>query len=150
MTIAVEAPRKQDGEDIREKDLFFIMSYQGHKCAQAFRKKSLIHAPLVKRGSYEEPAQTAGGFVRSWKLNLRLTTRAEDSHAAPDSYVAHFDVLLRMDRTRSIATKMAIRIANVIRRLSYFSSSFKGGKVYRGSSVYTACSTACKDDRQFL
>ena len=30
------------------------------------------------------PALIDGGFVRSWKLNLRLTTRAEDSHAAPN------------------------------------------------------------------
>lgn len=150
MSIAVEAPRKQDGENVRGKDLFFITSYQGHKRAQTFREKSFVLAPLMKGGNYEKPALTAGGFVRSWKLNLRLTTRAEDSHAAPDSYVAHFDVLPRVDRTRSIATKMAIRIANVIRRLGYFSSSFEVGKVYRGSSVYTACSTACKDDRQFL
>jgi len=150
MTIAIEAPRKQDGEDVREKGLFFITPYQGHKCAQTFLSKSSEHAPLVKRGNYEKPAQIAGGFVRSWKLNLRLTTRAEDSHAAPDSYVAHSGVLSHAVHACSIATRMAIRIPNVIRRLSYFSSSFKGGKVYRGSSVYTACSTACKSSRQFL
>jgi len=104
----------------------------------------------MKREDYEKPAQTAGGFVRSWKLNLRLTTRAEDSHAAPDSYVAHRAVPPHAVRACSIASVMAIRIANVLRRLSYFSSSFEVGKVYRGSSVYTACSTACKDIRQFL
>jgi len=129
---------------------FFITAYQGHKHAQTFRKKDSAHAFLMKEGDYEKPAQTAGGFVRSWKLNLRLTTRAEDSHAAPDSYVAHSDVPSHAVRACSIAARMAFRIANVIRRLSYFSSSFKVGKVYRGSSVYTACSTACKDDRQFL
>jgi len=37
MTIAVEAPRKQDGEDVREKGYFFIASYQGHKRAQTSR-----------------------------------------------------------------------------------------------------------------
>lgn len=63
--------------------------------------------------SYEVPAQTNGGFVRSWKLNLRLTTRAEDSHAAPDSYVAHFGALLYAVRAYSVVTKMAIRIPNV-------------------------------------
>jgi hypothetical protein len=77
----------------------------------------------MKRRYYEEPAQTVGGFVRSWKLNLRLTTRAEDNHAAPDSYVAHFCVLLPAVRADSAATVMAIRIANVIRGLGHFSSS---------------------------
>lgn len=34
--------------------------------------------------TFTDTILTDGGFVRSWKLNLRLTTRAEDSHAAPD------------------------------------------------------------------
>jgi hypothetical protein len=43
------------------------------------------------------------GFVRSWKLNLRLTTRAYDNHAAPDSNIVHLYVLLRAVRARSVA-----------------------------------------------
>jgi len=43
------------------------------------------------------------GFVRSWKLNLRLTTRAEDSHAAPDLNIIHLRVLLRAVRAHSVA-----------------------------------------------
>jgi hypothetical protein len=34
-------------------------------------------------------SRVGGGFVRSWKLSLRLTTRAEDSHATPDLNIAH-------------------------------------------------------------
>jgi hypothetical protein len=91
-----------------------------------------------------------GGVVRSWKLNLRLTTRAEDSHAAPNLYAVHFCTLLRVVHTRSVVTVMTIRILNFLRGQSHFSSSLKVGKVYRGSSVYTTCSTACKSSRQFL
>ena len=110
----------------------------------------LISVHIDFRLSVNKTILADAGFVRSWKLNLRLTTRAEDSHAAPDSYVIHFCALLYAGRAYSVVTKIAIRIPNVIRRLGYFSSSFKVGKVYRGSSVYTACSTACKKSRQFL
>jgi uncharacterized protein YcgI (DUF1989 family) len=45
MTIAVEAPRKQDGENVREKETFVITSYQGHKCVDlSFERYSA--APL--------------------------------------------------------------------------------------------------------
>ena len=53
--------------------------------------------------SYEIPAQTDGGFVRSWKLNLRLTTRAEDNHAAPNLEMIHSHVLLHVVHTYSVA-----------------------------------------------
>ena len=43
------------------------------------------------------------GFVRSWKLNLRLTTRAEDNHAAPNLEMIHSPVLLHVVHTYSVA-----------------------------------------------
>lgn len=45
MTITVEAPREQDGEDVRGKVLFLITSYQDHKRAQAFSLKKLRARP---------------------------------------------------------------------------------------------------------
>jgi len=144
MSIPVKALHK-GSENTQRSSLRYIgaINYVQNACA-------FLHTTPYEGESYELPAQTGGGFVRSWKLNLRLTTRAEDSHAAPDSYVAHPRALLHAVRACSVVTKMAIRISNVLRRLCYFSSSLKVGKVYRGSSVYTACSTACKGSRQFL
>ena len=144
MSISVKALH-EGSESTPQILLRFIgaINYEQNACA-------FPRTTLYEKESYELPAQTDGGFVRSWKLNLRLTTRAEDSHAAPDSYVAHSSALLHAVRACSVVTKMAIRISNVLRRLCYFSSSLKVGKVYRGSSVYTACSTACKGSRQFL
>ena len=107
--------------------------------------------PSYEEGTtHEGPVSTSGGFVRSWKLNLRLTTRAEDSHAAPNLCAIHSCTLLHVVHTCSVVTIMIIRILNFLHGQGHFSSSLKAGKVYRGSSVYTACSTACKDDRQFL
>ena len=64
-------------------------------------------------GNVMRPALTDGGFVRSWKLNLRLTTRAEDSHAALYPYVTHCVTLLHAVRACSVVNTMAIRISNV-------------------------------------
>ena len=65
------------------------------------------------RRRFMRPALTDGGFVRSWKLNLRLTTRAEDSHAALYPYVTHYPTLLYAVRAYSVVRIIAIRISNI-------------------------------------
>lgn len=51
MTIAVEASRKQNGEDVQEKEnLFSLRHYQGHKRAQIFSKKKLRTRPPYEGG----------------------------------------------------------------------------------------------------
>jgi len=116
-------------------------------CKQDHDSKKVVSH---EENNHENSASTGGGFVRSWKLNLRLTTRAEDSHATPNPCAIHFYSLLYVVHTYSVVVKMIIRILNFLRGRRHFSSSLKTGKVYRGSSVYTTCSTACKSSRQFL
>jgi len=45
------------------------------------------------------------GFVRSWKLNLRLTTRAYDSHATPYLSLVHLVVLSDAGHAKNAAER---------------------------------------------
>jgi hypothetical protein len=66
------------------------------------------------------------GFVRSWKLNLRLTTRAEDNHAAPDLNLIHFRVLPYVVHTYSVADDNDYRFIEYTTYTKVLQFKFKG------------------------
>lgn len=91
------------------------------------KRQTLMNSRHIsKNRKPDETVYTDAGFVRSWKLNLCLTARAEDNHATLNSSVIHSDVLLRAGHARSVAITMINRCANLLLKLESHQSELKG------------------------
>jgi len=120
--------------------------FRNYNTAVTLRTQCINIYALSRKQLYVSTDVDAG-FERSWKSNLRLTTRAEDSHAAPGLSKIKVQFFIMHACTIENCFNQVLRESTQTQLLP---NRFENGKVFRGSSVYTACSTACKSSRQLL
>jgi hypothetical protein len=76
------------GREILHLRIFKIRQISSSKL-MVYYSKTFAFDVSLENVTYARAPLTDAGFVRSWKLNLCLTTRAEDSPAAPDLNKIH-------------------------------------------------------------